>query len=317
MSSPSIFCSETEGRSDTSALNPRRSFSLFAALAGLFAAADSSAAITAMAPAWAGLYRPGKTTELGITLVDAAGGRTTLIITNGDGSTLTVQVDLSAGIPHRIHLPVRPMPGLPPVIAPPGAATERVIDLYSVPSGRPRWILAMPEPAARAYRPDAGQRVIALRAGDLPRSAEAYETVDLVVIDRPLLLQLGPAQILALRSHVLECGRVVALGLPQHLVDAWRQGSICSPTSLLVIDSVDDLALAIDGLLATRPTPSVDEEQIDDTLERISDPRQGRLVGVYLIVYLSTLALVAWRAPRPLVALTVPALAGMIALVAW
>ncbi len=160
----------------------------------------------AVAPAWNGWTRPGRTTELDIRLTTGAATRATLDIVAGR-QTVRAELDLEPGRVVRLQVPVDSAERFEVSAGSPAAPAERR-DVGMAQSESPLLGVGLATLDAVQFE---GFHTIALDADDLPRNASAYSSIDALILDAPTLGALDQRQLGALLAYTAGCGRTVLL----------------------------------------------------------------------------------------------------------
>lgn len=201
-----------------------------------------------LTPAWGGWSRPGRVTEIVVRAQADAATRGGVEIVSG-GQSLHAPLELAPGETRRFEITV-----------PASAALESAIEFEGTPAERRQISLSLSEsPLLAVTLADtpgaqlAGFHAIAVAAGDLPRSAAAYSSVDAVVLDGATIRALDSRQLVSLIGYVAACGRL-ALVSPAADVQRLLQGSAGCGARMLASGATAEEAL--DGLTATLASPS-------------------------------------------------------------
>jgi hypothetical protein len=282
---------------------------------------DAPAGLRASAQlAFDGRAPEGAATELALSLYARRGDEVRASIL-GAGAPVSLQARLEAGEPRTLHVPLRPAAGTDVlrvrVETAEGETRELEIAVERPAPGEARIAVAAANASSDAItrrlagRPDA--RVVSLPASALPRSMEAYEAVDALVLDASAASGLDPAQAGALEAHLAACGRVVALAPGDRAAGALRAATGCRGAALTVVSTPSDAADA--ALVRTEAPPLPDPR----ALARATRPALGAARSVHAMLALSALGLVAAvaLARSPLVPLALPVLAGALACAAY
>ncbi|MCP3870514.1 MAG: hypothetical protein GY703_20965 [Gammaproteobacteria bacterium] len=159
-------------------------------------------------PAWGGWFRPGRTTELAITLKAARNGEYLLTLTS-TGKVIRYNGYLEADHPRRHWLPVQP--GANGVVhARLQCGNEEVIEdeHYLIPSGNPLFGVGM----GATWPPYPPQQWRGVTDSRLPHTPQGYSSLDLLYLNAVHLTTLGRDQSLALDRYLAGCGHVILTG---------------------------------------------------------------------------------------------------------
>ena len=175
---------------------------------GAAADAPDAPAFTAR-PLWAGLFVPGGTTELRITLRSETGGGAQVSIHSGSFD-LTAEVEVPAGRTRTLDLPLRPaLDGRVTLTArwPDGTPAGELLTLRLVATRAPLTASSRPD------RSDVGPTSTIFESADLPRTAEGYGPIGTLRLSPGDLASLDPLQTQALAQYLADCR-------PLHLIEA-------------------------------------------------------------------------------------------------
>jgi len=183
-------------------------------LALCFAPAAGAAPQVELTPALGGWSRPDRTTEIGVRVRADTATRGTLGIAAGPQSVRT-RFELAAGETLRLDIPVAS-----------GATLDATVELEGAPAERRPIALSLSESPLLGAALASGQSArlvgfhgVALVAGDLPRNASAYASLDALVLDEGTLRALDTRQLAALIGFAASCGRIALVSADP---GAWR-----------------------------------------------------------------------------------------------
>ena len=220
------------------------------ALAAALAAPSADALELEAAPAWQGWSRPGRTTELELSL--AGSGHVTITVV-ADRQRVTTTVAPEPGRPARLRLPVVAASVVAVSAATPAGGTVRV----SVPLALAESpLLAVVTATADVAAPPGFQRV-AVPAGELPVNAAAYGSIDALLIDAASLAALDAGQWTALLGYVGSCGRTVMLGATDEAARLYATAAGCGGGAFALaataVEAQDALAELLHRAVAAPP----------------------------------------------------------------
>lgn len=210
-------------------------------------------------PALKGWSRPGRATELDLRISSDAPAQLALQLVAGNTTVLT-RFDAQPGRPARVQVPVGAFEkvqvrvavvaaaaatvgaALPTAAAPSVALPlQREVTLALSESPLLGVALAGPESAVQLD----GFHAVPLGAGDLPRNASAYTSLDALVIDAPTLAALDARQLAALLAHASACGRIAVVSSDPAVRRVLQAAGGCGGQALI---SADTPQLAQQGL---------------------------------------------------------------------
>jgi len=274
----------------------------------------------AATPAWQGWTRAGRTTEIDVRLTSDV-ARPVRIVVAGAGRSVTAEIDLQAGVPERLQIPVAADDVLSITASAPGVApVSRTLPLAFAQSP----LLAVAAESGDRASLD-GYHSIAIAHEALPRHASAYSSIDVLVISSSVVAALDERQWAALATHLGRCGRVVLAGPEGEWAAAVEKAAGCAGRNLVRTPSLGRLA----EFLSTNPFAPVDAVN-PTSLPRAATPGQAQwgYVAAATIASLALMALAvmllkpfAWiAAPVVVTALSVTvigALSGSTSLALW
>lgn len=288
-------------------------------LLGLAARAGWASLTVEIIPAWEGRWRAGATTELSIRLLSDTGG-TAVVSLPGHHPPIRATRALKPGEPTYQRLPVRP-------------GGQTLMTETRLGDGEPvrvevRFELLTDRPVlARLSRPGAGgvSASAAHPAGGffpsaaaLPRTAEAYEVIDVLVLERSAIEALDALQLAALRAHVAGCGRVVLLGVAPPAAESLWQTAGCGRRLLARAQSPQELDASIAALMGVT-APALPSDAALRTLwaDIPSADRPWLPLAAFCLFYFLSVLIVARLAQHPARLLALPPAAAVLALAVW
>ena len=261
-------------------------------------------------PAWKGWSRPGRATELDVRLGADTAQHVTLDLLAGR-QTVRAEIDLLPGRVVRLHLPVGSGQTVAVSAAARGGAPVR-LDVGIAQSESPVLGVALADAGAARADGLTGFHTLALAAGDLPRNASAYASIDALVIDAATLGLLDERQLGALLVHAAGCGRVVVLNTDAQVRRLLEGAAGCGGRALM---NAASLVVARD-LLGASLTTSLPPAMAPGTLAALAAPVDGvwTRVAVAVAAYLAAALLMLLFFKSILALLLTPALAALAAL---
>ncbi len=291
-------------RQPSGAAHPARALAL--AALGLLAIDAAPAGTLDLDAAWGGRFRPGETAQVGVALQSERGGTARVQASSG-GIEVSAELNLAAGEPGRLALPVRPgADGRVAVEAllPDGSNPDAALGLEPVPPGV---ALAFATPAAAA-----GTDWLAADPARLPVLPEGYGPVSALALAPADLKTLDPAQTRALARFLGGCGTLVLSGASARDLSGIRMAAGCGGRRVV----------AAPGPLAPLPDTDTNEPRWDLAQSLLRTDLQGaeeraresgRRIALLFLPYALLLgALLLWRRPRPWAMVAVPALAALL-----
>ena len=271
------------------------------ALCGLsHANAEPRVELTAT-PAWKGWTRPGRTTEIDIRLSADVAAQASIDVVAAHQS-VGAGVELQPGRVARLQIAMNAAPVMTVAAQAPSAATvRREVSLAMSESPLLGVALANDEGVALT-----GFHAIALAAGDLPRNAPAYSSIDALILDAPTLGALDQRQLGALVAYAADCGRLVVLNADLRVRRLLDGAGGCGGRAVMNATSIADATALLSASLATS-LPSALPPQDVGSLARPSHAAWNA-VAVMIAVYLAVAALTLIVAP------SLPAVMSMSAL---
>jgi hypothetical protein len=236
--------------------------------------------------AWDGLTRPGRWTELSVSIVSPLGGAVAL---EARGSAVTTRVTgrVEAGVPAAFRLPCLAEEGVSlGVVGPDGREHVREVPLRS--PATDRRVVAGPSEALAGAGLEAV--LVDLEPRSFPSFARAFETLDALVLDAATLSGLSSLQLRAVRRYVAGCGRTLLLDVPANAA-RWRAEAGCDAVFLAMVGPAASRTALLPRLLEARgqPLPGVHELSRQLSLSRRHAAHTPLLA--YFAVYLALLVL--------------------------
>jgi hypothetical protein len=269
-------------------------------------ATAAGAAPVELTAAWGGWSRPGRTTEIRVTLeaVEPARGTVTL---HAGPQAYVAPFDLGRGERFRIAVPLRATREL-----------SGAVELEGGEAARRPIAVAFAESPLLAVVTSAGQapafapfHVVATDPTALPTHADAYSAIDALVVDGESLLALSRGQLAALLGHVAQCGRV-ALVAPGERWSLVRGAAGCAGRTLVSGPDLATTLAALQDSLAEIPGSPPSAADLRALGE--DDPSQWSRVVALLAVALALVVLGAWFVPPGWTALVPVGVAAAVAL---
>ncbi len=259
----------------------------------------------AATPAWNGWSRPGRATEIDIRLSADVATRATLDVAAGSQVTRAV-VDLEPGRAVRVQVPVESAEVVALSASSPAAPAQRR-DVRISQSESPLLGLGL---AVGGTVQLEGFHTVPLDAGDLPRNASAYSSIDALILDAATLRALDQRQLGALLAHAADCGRIVLLSadIPVRRVLDGTGG--CGGRALMHAASLDDAVDVLKSSLEASMTPATTLPGIGELAR--PDLATWNRVLVMLAAYFAAAALAAIFFPSLPMLVLLPAFATVV-----
>ena len=241
---------------------------LWLALAGMASAAAPPVIDLTVTPAWAGWSRPGRATEIDVSLGSTAPTRATVVATAGLQS-VRAEAELQPGRMLRLHLPVASAQTVVvEVSAPPASPVRRETTV-----AQSEWpVLGVAWAGDEPVSLD-GFHTVVLAAENLPRHASAFASIDALLLDATTLGALDERQLAALLEHVAACGRLVVVDPDTRLRGVLDSAGRCSNRAQMTAPTRAQAIAALQSSLATNlPTALAPAE-----LSRLVAPAQRTL----------------------------------------
>jgi len=124
-----------------------------------------------------------------------------------------------------------------------------------------------------------------------PHHASSYGAMDITVIHREALQGMTRQQLLALRGHAANCGRMVVVGFTPAAVASFLELAGCSGRSLVAAPSSTQLDDALDTLLTAPPMPLPSPGNLRTLFDDEGWNRPVRSVAWFLVLYILVLLL--------------------------
>jgi hypothetical protein len=274
-----------------------------------------------LVPAWEGVARPGAVTELEIRLNAGRAGDYVLELSGGE-APLRVTASTGPGGAATLWVPYRaaadPFVGVTAYRdgQPVGRAEQRI---HHVISGSQVVAVSLVDRSRASKMDIALPKSVVLNASpnSLPRTPQAYDAIDLLVLDAASLSALDDVRLSALQGYLGGCGKLIVERLPDNGVQRLRSLSGCGGRFIGIFDDAAPLTLGALRLLEapTAPLPRAVE------LARARNPDLSNdiylPIVVFLCVYLLIMPGTALTTRKALPLLLVPVLAAALAVFAW
>jgi|GEM_PF-2033227 len=253
--------------------------------------------------AWGGYFRNRAQTEIGLTLVSEEGGKATVRLVSGYSAPIATEVMMSPGIPRLVSMPVTPSVEQPIRIS--GFLPNRRIfeaeTAASYPiSGRAVAVAVSTEDvgANNVLEALAGTAaVITANSADLPRMAQSYQIIDIVLLGGREFAELDRAQVDALSDYLRDCGRLVFLG-EEEIWESLRAEAGCAGAFALRAEHSGQAAELIGELLDHAQPPLPGLQDLRD-LSSAPLPVALRTAAVLLFCYFTALTVAGLTSSRP------------------
>ncbi len=264
-------------------------------------------------PAWDGWLRADQPTEITVRVASEAGGPLRLAL--ADRSVVYRHTTLLEPDTEFVwRVPLSPPSGQPLRLD----AQLGQQDTVTAEIPLRRYQAALPLVAVLSAQPIVleSDRITAVHVANdaAPYHASSYGAMDLLVIHRESLQGMARQQLLALRGHAANCGRMVVVGFTPAAVASFLELAGCHGRFLVAAPSTAQLSEAIKTLVTEPPMPLPSPGSLRTLLESEAWNRPVRSVAWFLALYILVLllALRSRFAPRFFVGASMAA-----ALIAW
>lgn len=268
-------------------------------------------------PAWQGLYRPDRTTELKLRIKSESSGLATITTTNSS-PIKRVSIELTAGIAQEITIPI--------TFSKSHAVTLQIGLGNHMLSKKSVWfdrIALTPYVVAAAIEaalpPTVGEStVLPLSANTLPLTSQAYTMIDALVVDSPALSTLSKPQLTALEGFLKSCGQLIVLSPPHDIYTALIQSSGCRGKNIQTVDTIEALAILLTSFNIPKTNSLLDAQPLYSLAnETLTTNSTQRHIELFFILYLAALVIttVLVRKTRPVIYLSVTA--ALLTPIAW
>lgn len=268
-------------------------------------------------PAWNGYYRSGKPTEIGVKLISPHS-----TVVNISGGHLFQTVELEAGIPKSIGLPLLPDNFVAVLIHAasqdnPGSAIEKSVALTA--SKIPNIALVTEgltlqdrQSITRQLHQIDNDNLFFISALTLPRFISGYESVDMIIIPYQGLKNLDDQQIKTLSLYLGNCGKTIALEFPPAIYSKLRKIAGCNGNFLVTASYPFAFSEHIKNLIHQNPESLPELSALADAL-----PVKGIYTSYTLLVgfclgYLLIVIMTTWIAKQKYIFFIAPLLATVI-----
>jgi hypothetical protein len=277
------------------------------------AAGDAAAAVSAQT-AWGGNFHPGRPTGVFVEVQSIAGGDAQITIVSG-GQRYARTIRLEPGELHRHWLTVVP---------PAERALEVHVRAADGADHHEQLALRMAREPIVAYvssgelrlPPDAGHTVVAVDPALLPDSADAFATLDALVLARSGFERLTESQISTLLGYLGTCGRLLAIDMPEATFRLLRAQAGCDGMFVAASGYPDALA-ATNQLLAIKHDALPSAARL-----AAMQPENQRMqlwwhVVIFVAGYVIVMVLLAISGRGQAALAATPLLAAVVALLVW
>jgi len=281
-----------------------------------FGASSARALLVSTKPAWNGWVRADMPTEVAIRVVGDRGGLLTLTLTDRSIS-YTHRTNLEPDVEFVWRVPLSPPSGEPLQLSAqldeePGIEQEITFRTHLAPSPLVAVVADQTIPL------DGVQATTIHVAGDsLPFHDSSLAAMDLILIHRDSLKGMARQQLIALRQHAVQCGRIVIVGFAPAAIARFAGLAGCGGRFLVAAETVADLDTQVASLLEAPvpqlPSPGSLHALLDDN----GMARQIPPLVAFFTIYLCVL-LIAVRSQRATVyIISASTAATLIGLAAW
>ena len=244
-------------------------------------------------PAWDGHYRPDRQTEVGVRVQAREGGIVSVLLAT-KGQEITLSTQQTAGTTHTFWVPIRVTADTPLTArllspSPDRAAQARQGFHSPLP---PVQILALaigettqdtpatqPPPGVFAFRP---------AIDSLPRTGQAYDTIDVLLVDTSALARLDRRQLQALSGYLARCGKLLAVDMTAPVLAHLRLAAACQGRFLASYPDIDTAMAGLASLLARQPSPMPSASALRQLANGNPSARTTRtaLIGLFVVYFL-------------------------------
>lgn len=255
-----------------------------------FGPASADALVVSARPAWDGWLRADQPTEITIRVASEAGGQLRLAL--ADRSVVYRHTTLLEPDTEFVwRVPLSPPSGQPLRLEAQLGLQETVA--AEIPLRR--YHAPLPLVAVLSGKPTVleSDRMTAIHvANDVaPYHASSYGAMDLLVIHRESLQGMVREQLLALRGHAANCGRMVVVGFTPAAFASFLELAGCHGRFLAAAPSTAQLGEAIKKLVTEPPIPLPSAVSLRTLLEDEAWSRPVRSVAWFLALYIVVLLL--------------------------
>lgn len=285
-------------------------------LAMVFGTSSARAILVNTQPAWDGWVRAGMPTEVAIRVVADQAGQLTLTLRDGPVSyTQKTNLEPRVEFVWRVPLSAPSGPALQlraQLDEEPGIEQEIILRRHLAPSPLVAVLVNQALPLD-----DIEATTIYMTTDSLPFHNSSFAAMDLIVIHQDSLKGMARQQMIALRQHAAQCGRIVVIGFAAGVTSDFAKLAGCGGRFLATVESVVDIGTPVASLLATRAPQLPSPGNLQSLLGKNTMPNQFRSLIIFFTIYLFVL-LIALRSQRaPLYFISTSTAASLIGLLAW
>ncbi len=280
--------------------------------AGAFGAATADpAGDISVSPAWGGLYHPGQSTALLVSLRPATGAESRITIATG-------------GLVYTRH--VRPKPGVEVstwlAIAPRSDASLRITvdpfeyqaDVVLQEARQP--IVAYVSTGDLRLPESASHAPVVVDPIVLPDNADAFATLDALVLARSAFERMTEAQISALLAYLGNCGRMIGVGLPAATFRLLRAQAGCNSRFVANVDNAA-VTTTVNALLSAKGSPLPSARHLAAIQADTYRAKTWLQAVIFVIAYVTVVLLLSGTRRHRAALAAVPVIATAIAFAVW
>lgn len=294
----------------------RRTLLIAIFLVMTFGASSAWALLVSTTPAWNGWVRAGMPTEVVIRIVGDHGGLLTLTLTDGPVS-YQHRTSLEPKVEFVWRVPLSPPSGAALQLRAQlddeaGIEQEITFRRHHAPTPLVAVLVDQPLPL------DGIEATTIYLANDsLPFHNSSFAAVDLILIHQDALKGMARQQLIALRQHAAQCGRIVVIGFTPTTMAGFAKLAGCGGRFLVAAETVVDIDTRVASLLAARVPQLPSPSSLHRLLDKNGMARQIRPLVLFFTIYLCVL-LIAVRSQRaPLYFFSASMTATLVGLIAW
>lgn len=279
-----------------------------------FGTSSAQALLVSTKPAWNGWVRAGMPTEVAIRVVGDRAGELTLTLKDGPISYIQ-KTKLEPKVEFVWRVPLSAPSGLPIQLSAqldeePGIEQEIIFRRHLAPSPLVAVLVDQPLPLDSIEA-----TTIYLSPDSLPFHNSSFTAMDLIVIQQDSLKGMARQQMIALRQHAAQCGRIIVIGFAPATMTSFAKLAGCGGNFLVATESAVDINTRVASLLSAPVTQLPSPSSLQGLLDNNGMVGQTRPMIIFFTIYLCVL-LIALRSQRArfyfVIASTTACLVGLI-----
>lgn len=279
--------------------------------------ASSARALTVSAkPVWNGWVRAGMPTEVAIRVISDRGGPLTLKLSDG-AISYNQKTSLEPKVEFVWRVPLSPPSGAPLQLfaqldEEPGIEQEIIFRRHLAPSPLVAVLAGQPLPLDGV---DA--TTIYLAHDSLPFHNASFAAIDLILINQDSLQGMARQQLIALRQHAAQCGRILIIGFAPAAIAGFANLAGCGGRFLIASSTLVDIDTRVAGLLEARVPQLPSPGSLHGLLDKNGMAHKIQPLILFFTIYLLVLLIAVRSHHAALYAVSASIAATLVGLITW